>query len=155
MTNPNDDPEVPPSVVFGVCVVLALLAGCAAQSAAKYIQAANQNRIVELNLRVFKKHPPNHRGMAWRGTGLRLPFYQILLKMEDRGLSRVGAAGNGGRGGKNRHKLGWQQTRLAMEVSDDQVTAIKEIKSAGKKITHIARVTGLSRPTIYRVLRTA
>lgn len=47
-------------------------------------------------------------------------------------------------------KKGWR-----WKVSDDQVTAIKEMKVAGKKIAHIARVTGLSRPTIYRVLRGA
>ncbi len=45
-------------------------------------------------------------------------------------------------------KPGWR-----WKVSDDQVTAIREMKMAGKAITHIARVTGLSRPTIYRVLR--
>jgi DNA invertase Pin-like site-specific DNA recombinase len=39
------------------------------------------------------------------------------------------------------------------KVTDDQVTAIHEMQSAGKKISKIARVTGLSRPTIYRVLR--
>lgn len=39
------------------------------------------------------------------------------------------------------------------KVTDDQVNAIHEMKSAGRKITQIARVTGLSRPTIYRVLR--
>ena len=39
------------------------------------------------------------------------------------------------------------------KVSDDQVAAIHEMKSAGKPIAQIARVTGLSRPTIYRVLR--
>ena len=33
------------------------------------------------------------------------------------------------------------------------MTAIGEMKAAGKKVAHIARVTGLSRPTIYRVLR--
>lgn len=38
-------------------------------------------------------------------------------------------------------------------VTDDQVVAIQEMKSAGKPIAQIARVTGLSRPTIYRVLR--
>jgi hypothetical protein len=38
-------------------------------------------------------------------------------------------------------------------VTDDQVSAINEMKAAGKKVTQIARVTGLSRPTtIYRVL---
>jgi hypothetical protein len=44
-------------------------------------------------------------------------------------------------------KPGWR-----WKVSDDQVIAIKEMKAAGKKVTRIARVTGLSRPTIYRVL---
>ncbi|TWU49288.1 recombinase family protein [Rubripirellula reticaptiva] len=39
------------------------------------------------------------------------------------------------------------------KVTDDQVNAIHEMKAAGRKITQIARVTGLSRPTIYRVLR--
>ena len=39
------------------------------------------------------------------------------------------------------------------KVTDDQVNAIHEMKSAGKPIAQIARVTGLSRPTIYRVLR--
>ena len=47
-------------------------------------------------------------------------------------------------------KKGWR-----WKVTDDQVAAIREMKTAGKKIAHIARVTGLSRPTIYRVLETA
>jgi DNA invertase Pin-like site-specific DNA recombinase len=45
-------------------------------------------------------------------------------------------------------KKGWR-----WKVSDDQVKAIHEMQAAGKKVAHIARVTGLSRPTIYRVLR--
>jgi DNA invertase Pin-like site-specific DNA recombinase len=44
-------------------------------------------------------------------------------------------------------KRGWR-----WKVSDEQLTAIQEMKADGKKIAHIARVTGLSRPTIYRVL---
>ena len=47
-------------------------------------------------------------------------------------------------------KKGWR-----WKVTDDQVQAIREMKAAGKKVTHIARVTGLSRPTVYRVLRGA
>ncbi|MCA9112341.1 MAG: recombinase family protein [Planctomycetaceae bacterium] len=39
------------------------------------------------------------------------------------------------------------------KVTDDQVNAIHEMKAGGRKITEIARITGLSRPTIYRVLR--
>ena len=38
------------------------------------------------------------------------------------------------------------------KVSDEQVVAIKEMKSAGKPVAHIARITGLSRPTVYHVL---
>ena len=45
-------------------------------------------------------------------------------------------------------KKGWR-----WKVSDDQVAAIHEMQAAGKQVTHIARVTGLSRPTVYRVLR--
>ena len=37
-------------------------------------------------------------------------------------------------------------------VTDEQVTAILEMKTATMPITKIARITGLSRPTIYRVL---
>ncbi|MCH7688219.1 MAG: Hin recombinase, partial [Planctomycetes bacterium] len=39
------------------------------------------------------------------------------------------------------------------KFSDDQVMAIHEMQAVGKPIAQIARVTGLSRPTIYRVLR--
>ena len=45
-------------------------------------------------------------------------------------------------------KKGWR-----WKVTDDQVTAIHEMRAAGKPIAQIARVTALSRPTIYRVLR--
>ena len=54
-----------------------------------------------------------------------------------------------GKSGAVREK-GWR-----WKVADDQVLAIREMKAAGKKIAHISRVTGLSRPTIYRVLRGA
>ncbi len=37
-------------------------------------------------------------------------------------------------------------------VTDEQVTAIAEMKAARTPIAKIARITGLSRPTIYRVL---
>jgi DNA invertase Pin-like site-specific DNA recombinase len=45
-------------------------------------------------------------------------------------------------------KPGWR-----WKVSDEQMAAIHEMKAAGRKVAHIAKVTGLSRPTIYRVLR--
>ena len=44
-------------------------------------------------------------------------------------------------------KKGWR-----WKVTDDQLSAIHEMRAAGKPVAQIARVTGLSRPTIYRVL---
>ncbi len=44
-------------------------------------------------------------------------------------------------------KKGWR-----WKVTKEQVTAIQEMKTAGKKVTAIAKVTGLSRPTIYLIL---
>jgi DNA invertase Pin-like site-specific DNA recombinase len=44
-------------------------------------------------------------------------------------------------------KPGWR-----WKVSDEQVGAIHELRTARKPIAHIARITGLSRPTVYRVL---
>lgn len=44
-------------------------------------------------------------------------------------------------------KKGWR-----WKVTDDQLAAIHEMRAAGKPVAQIARVTGLSRPTIYRVL---
>ena len=38
------------------------------------------------------------------------------------------------------------------KVTDDQAAAVIEMKKDGKKIAQIARVTGLSRPTVYRLL---
>jgi DNA invertase Pin-like site-specific DNA recombinase len=38
------------------------------------------------------------------------------------------------------------------KVTPDQVTAIVKLGNEGQKIARIARITGLSRPTIYRVL---
>jgi DNA invertase Pin-like site-specific DNA recombinase len=45
-------------------------------------------------------------------------------------------------------KPGWR-----WKVTDEQVVAVQEMKAAGRKVARIARVTGLSRPTVYRVLR--
>jgi DNA invertase Pin-like site-specific DNA recombinase len=47
-------------------------------------------------------------------------------------------------------KKGWR-----WKVTDDQIIAICEMKAAGKPVTQIARITGLSRPTIYNVLKYA
>ena len=53
---------------------------------------------------------------------------------------------------RNGKTWGGSEKGWRWKVTDDQVTAIREMKAAGKKIAQIARVTGLSRPTIYRVL---
>ena len=50
-------------------------------------------------------------------------------------------------------KWGGSEKGWRWRVTDDQVVAIHEMKSSGKPIAQIARVTGLSRPTVYRVLR--
>ena len=50
-------------------------------------------------------------------------------------------------------KWGGSQKGWRWKVTDDQVVAIHEMRAMGKPIAQIARVTDLSRPTIYRVLR--
>ncbi|PQO27600.1 hypothetical protein C5Y96_18915 [Blastopirellula marina] len=50
-------------------------------------------------------------------------------------------------------KWGGSRKGWRWKVTDDQVNAIHELQSGGKPIAQIARVTGLSRPTIYRVLK--
>jgi DNA invertase Pin-like site-specific DNA recombinase len=47
---------------------------------------------------------------------------------------------------------GGSQKGWRWKVTDDHVAAICEMRESGKPIAQIARVTGLSRPTIYRVL---
>ncbi len=54
---------------------------------------------------------------------------------------------------KNGKKWGGSKKGWRWKVTDDQIIAIKEMKAAGKAITQIARVTQLSRPTIYKVLK--
>jgi DNA invertase Pin-like site-specific DNA recombinase len=44
-------------------------------------------------------------------------------------------------------KKGWHY-----RVKPEHVVAVKEMKASGKPVTHIATVTGLSRPTIYAIL---
>jgi DNA invertase Pin-like site-specific DNA recombinase len=39
-----------------------------------------------------------------------------------------------------------------VSVTDEQIESVRRLKEEGKRITAIARATGLSRPTIYRVL---
>jgi DNA invertase Pin-like site-specific DNA recombinase len=53
---------------------------------------------------------------------------------------------------KNGKKWGGSKKGWRWKVTDDQIIAIKEMKAAGKPVAQIARVTQLSRPTIYKVL---
>jgi len=55
---------------------------------------------------------------------------------------------------KNGKKWGGSEEGWRWKVSDDQLAAINEMRSAGKPVAQIARITGLSRPTVYRVLKT-
>ena len=49
-------------------------------------------------------------------------------------------------------RWGGSQKGWRWRVTDEQVTAIQEMKTARTPIAKIARITGLSRQTIYRVL---
>ena len=40
-------------------------------------------------------------------------------------------------------------------VSDDQAKAVKRMKADGESVAAMARATGLSRPTVYRLLAEA
>jgi len=54
---------------------------------------------------------------------------------------------------KKGKKWGGSEKGWRWKVTDDAVAAIHEMSGAGKPVAMIARVTGLSRPTIYRVLK--
>lgn len=53
---------------------------------------------------------------------------------------------------KNGKKWGGSKKGWRWKVTDDQLAAVHEMRAAGKPIAQIARVTSLSRPTIYRIL---
>jgi DNA invertase Pin-like site-specific DNA recombinase len=63
-------------------------------------------------------------------------------------LGQIRAWENGVRWGGS--KPGWR-----WKVTDEQIATIREMKAAGKKVSHIAKAMGLSRPTIYRWLNNA
>lgn len=71
--------------------------------------------------------------------------YETEIRAERVAAGQAVARRRGKRWGGS--KKGWR-----WKVSDEQVVAITEMKVAGKPIAHIARITGLSRPTIYHVL---
>jgi len=72
--------------------------------------------------------------------------YETEIRAERVAVGQAAARRNGKTWGGS--EKGWR-----WKVSDEQVVAIHEMKTAGKPIAQIARVTDLSRPTIYRVLR--
>ena len=71
--------------------------------------------------------------------------YETEVSAERVRAGQQAARKNGVRWGGS--KKGWR-----WKVKDDHVAAVAEMKRGGKKITQMARVTGLSRPTIYRKL---
>jgi DNA invertase Pin-like site-specific DNA recombinase len=72
--------------------------------------------------------------------------YETEVRAERVAAGQAVARRNGKKWGGS--KKGWR-----WKVSDAQQAAILEMHGAGKPITAIARITGLSRPSIYRVLR--
>jgi DNA invertase Pin-like site-specific DNA recombinase len=74
--------------------------------------------------------------------------YETEVRAERVAAGQAVARRNGKKWGGT--KKGWR-----WKVRDDQQAAILELDGAGKPITQIARITGLSRPTVYRVLQRA
>jgi DNA invertase Pin-like site-specific DNA recombinase len=50
-------------------------------------------------------------------------------------------------------KWGGSRKGWRWKVTDEQQAAILEMHTAGKPIVQIARITGLSRPSVYRVVK--
>jgi DNA invertase Pin-like site-specific DNA recombinase len=71
--------------------------------------------------------------------------YETEVRAERVAAGQAAARRNGKTWGGS--KKGWR-----WKVGDDQQSAILEMHKAGKPITQIARITGLSRPSVYRVL---
>jgi len=71
--------------------------------------------------------------------------YETEVRAERVAAGQMVARRNGKTWGGS--KKGWR-----WKVSDDQQAAILEMHGTGKPITQIARITDLSRPTVYRVL---
>lgn len=79
---------------------------------------------------------------------------RILLSVaeyETEVLAERVAAGQAVARGKGK-KWGGSKKGWRWKVTDDQLTAIREMRAAGKKVSQISRIVGLSRPTICRVL---
>jgi DNA invertase Pin-like site-specific DNA recombinase len=71
--------------------------------------------------------------------------YETEVRAERVHAGQLVARGKGKTWGGS--EKGWR-----WRVTDEQVAAIREMKAARTPVAKIARITGLSRPTIYRVL---
>jgi DNA invertase Pin-like site-specific DNA recombinase len=74
--------------------------------------------------------------------------YETEIRAERVAAGQAVARRNGKTWGGS--KKGWR-----WKVTDEQLAAILDMHEAGKPITQIARITGLSRPSVYRVLKQA
>jgi DNA invertase Pin-like site-specific DNA recombinase len=72
--------------------------------------------------------------------------YETEIRAERVAAGQAVARRNGKTWGGS--KKGWR-----WKVSNEQLAAILEMHRAGKPITQIARITGLSRPSVYRVVK--
>ena len=72
--------------------------------------------------------------------------YETEIRAERVAAGQAAARRNGKKWGGS--KKGWR-----WKVTDDQLDAVREMKAAGKPVAQIARVTQLSRPTIYKILK--
>lgn len=72
--------------------------------------------------------------------------YETEIRAERVAAGQAVARRKGKRWGGS--KKGWR-----WKVTAEQIAAIHEMRSAGKPVAQIARVTNLSRPTVYQVLR--
>lgn len=72
--------------------------------------------------------------------------YETEVRAERVAAGQAVAKRNGKKWGGS--KKGWR-----WKVSDEQMAAIVEMKDAGKPVAVIARVVGVSRPTVYHVLQ--
>lgn len=71
--------------------------------------------------------------------------YETEIRAERVAAGQAVARRRGKRWGGS--KKGWHY-----RVTDEHIIAVKEMKLAGKPVAQIARVVGLSRPTIYAIL---
>ena len=80
------------------------------------------------------------------------PHPRLGRRVRDRGQGRAGRR-RSSRGTPQGQEVGRLQAGMAVEGQRRAGDRHPGDEGGGKKVAHIARVTGLSRPTVYRVLR--